>query len=129
MTQSQTIQKRTGLNRIIFTFANSYRGIRWMIQNEAAFQQELMLFVPLTAVAVWLPISVLLKALLICSLLFILFILFSEMANTAIEATVDRIGTDFHPLSGLAKDIGSACVLISFIIATIIWIAVILSIS
>ncbi|EJG1660363.1 diacylglycerol kinase, partial [Vibrio parahaemolyticus] len=50
MTQSQTIQKRTGLNRIIFTFANSYRGIRWMIQNEAAFQQELMLFVPLTAV-------------------------------------------------------------------------------
>ncbi|EGQ7866533.1 diacylglycerol kinase [Vibrio parahaemolyticus] len=126
MTQSQTIQKRTGLNRIIFTFANSYRGIRWMIQNEAAFQQELMLFVPLTAVAVWLPISFLLKALLICSLLFILF---SEMANTAIEATVDRIGTDFHPLSGLAKDIGSACVLISFIIATIIWIAVILSIS
>ncbi|WP_308304800.1 diacylglycerol kinase, partial [Vibrio parahaemolyticus] len=110
----------------IFTFANSYRGIRWMIQNEAAFQQELMLFVPLTAVAVWLPISFLLKALLICSLLFILF---SEMANTAIEATVDRIGTDFHPLSGLAKDIGSACVLISFIIATIIWIAVILSIS
>ncbi|EIW7482698.1 diacylglycerol kinase, partial [Vibrio parahaemolyticus] len=88
--------------------------------------QELMLFVPLTAVAVWLPISFLLKALLICSLLFILF---SEMANTAIEATVDRICTDFHPLSGLAKDIGSACVLISFIIATIIWIAVILSIS
>ncbi|MBF4386026.1 diacylglycerol kinase, partial [Vibrio anguillarum] len=38
-----------------------------MIQNEAAFQQELLLFLPLTAVAIWLPVSVLLKALLICS--------------------------------------------------------------
>ncbi|WP_327790692.1 diacylglycerol kinase, partial [Vibrio anguillarum] len=79
------MQKRTGLNRIIYTFANSYRGIRWMIQNEAAFQQELLLFLPLTAVAIWLPVSVLLKALLICSLLFILF---AEMANTAIEAAI-----------------------------------------
>ncbi|URM10549.1 diacylglycerol kinase [Vibrio anguillarum] len=89
-----------------------------MIQNEAAFQQELLLFLPLTAVAIWLPVSVLLKALLICSLLFILF---AEMANTAIEAAIDRIGTDYHPLSGLAKDIGSACVLVSFMIATIVW--------
>ncbi|KLV04546.1 diacylglycerol kinase [Photobacterium ganghwense] len=123
---TQTLQKRTGLNRIIYTFANSYRGIRWMAQNEAAFQQELMLFIPLTAVAVWLPISVLLKALLICSLLFVLF---AEMANTAIEAAIDRIGTDYHPLSGLAKDIGSACVFISFLIAGILWLAVILSIN
>ncbi|WP_000842056.1 diacylglycerol kinase [Vibrio sp. RC586] len=124
--KSQTIQKRTGLNRIIYTFVNSYRGIRWMIQNEAAFQQELLLFLPLTAVAIWLPVSVLLKALLICSLLFILF---AEMANTAIEAAIDRIGTDYHPLSGLAKDIGSACVLVSFMIATIVWSAVFLSID
>lgn len=123
---TQTLQKRTGLNRIIYTFTNSYRGIRWMAQNEAAFQQELMLFIPLTAIAVWLPISVLLKALLICSLLFVLF---AEMANTAIEAAIDRIGTDYHPLSGLAKDIGSACVFISFLIAGILWLAVILSIN
>ncbi|WP_236616550.1 diacylglycerol kinase [Vibrio anguillarum] len=34
------------------------------------------------------------------------------MANTAIEAAIDRIGTDYHPLSRLTKDIGSACVLV-----------------
>lgn len=123
---THTIQKRTGLNRIVHTFANSYRGVRWMAKNEAAFKQELILFLPLTVFAVWLPVSILLKALLICSLLFVLF---AEMINTAIEAAIDRIGTDFHPLSGLAKDIGSACVFISFLIAGILWLAVIVSMS
>ncbi|WP_373560817.1 diacylglycerol kinase [Idiomarina loihiensis] len=43
----------------------------------------------------------------------VLFIMFTEIVNTAIEAVVDRIGFEIHPLSGLAKDLGSAAVLVS----------------
>ena len=57
-------------------------------------------------------------------LLAIVFVIFTEIINTAIEAVVDRIGLEIHPLSGLAKDLGSAAVLISLIIASSIWIII-----
>jgi diacylglycerol kinase (ATP) len=44
-----------------------------------------------------------------------------ELVNSAIEAVVDRISTDQHPLSKHAKDLGSAVVLLAFIQAAVIW--------
>ncbi|WP_245228425.1 diacylglycerol kinase [Vibrio mytili] len=102
---SSAVKKRTGVTRILYTFLHSFNGFKWLIKNEAAFQQELMLFVPLTGIACYLDISALQTVAVIVSMLFVLF---AEMVNTAIEAVVDRVGLDFHRLSGVAKDIGSA---------------------
>jgi diacylglycerol kinase (ATP) len=49
-----------------------------------------------------------------------------ELINSAIEATVDRIGFERHALAGLAKDIGSAAVLMSFVLLTAVWLLVLL---
>ena len=51
----------------------------------------------------------------------VLFVMFAEVVNTAIEAAIDRIGLEIHPLSGLAKDLGSAAVLIALTICALVW--------
>lgn len=116
--QSNVIIKRTGIRRIAYTLVHSFNGFKWLCQNEAAFQQELLLCIPLTAWAFWLDIPALHTLLLLLSLLFVLF---AEMVNTAIEAVVDRIGLEYHTLSGVAKNIGSALVLLSMIGAIAVW--------
>ena len=49
------------------------------------------------------------------------FVLSVELLNSAIEATVDRIGPEYHEISKLAKDYGSAAVMISLIMVGIVW--------
>ncbi|WP_413701250.1 diacylglycerol kinase [Psychromonas sp. KJ10-10] len=118
---TKEVVKRTGIMRLIFTCQHSFNGLKWMCKNEAAFQQELILFIPLTLYALLANISSLQSALLITALLFVLF---AELVNTAIEVVVDRIGLEYNELSGLAKDISSAFVFISMLIACITWIVV-----
>ena len=118
---NKTVIKRQGLMRIIFTLSHSFNGLKWMSRFEAAFQQELALF-SLLGVFVYLQeIALSDKLLLIASLLFVLF---AELVNTAVEVVVDRIGSEYHELSGLAKDIASASVFIAMLIAALIWWAV-----
>ncbi len=118
---NKTVIKRQGLMRLIFTLNHSFNGLKWMSRFEAAFQQELALF-SLLGVFVWLQeIALSDKLLLIASLLFVLF---AELVNTAVEVVVDRIGSEYHELSGLAKDIASASVFIAMLIAALIWWAV-----
>ncbi|MBY8031891.1 diacylglycerol kinase [Vibrio fluvialis] len=116
--QQNVIIKREGVNRIIYTFVHSFNGFKWLCRNEAAFQQELMLFVPLTVFAFWLELPAMHTLLVMLGMVFVLF---AEMVNTAIEAVVDRVGLEFHPLSGVAKNIGSALVLLSMICSLSIW--------
>ena len=51
----------------------------------------------------------------------LLMVLIVELLNTGIEVVVDRIGLEFHELSGRAKDVGSAAVLISLILFLAVW--------
>lgn len=110
--------KPKGLKRIILASQNSLRAISWLITNESAFRQELALLLLLTPVSFILNVSRLEHMILILSLLFVIF---TEVLNTAIEVVVDRIGLELHPLSGLAKDLGSAAVLVSLLIAAVVW--------
>ncbi|MDD8060837.1 MULTISPECIES: diacylglycerol kinase [Shewanella] len=115
------VVKRQGLMRLLFTCKHTFNGLKWMCRNEAAFQQELMLFVPLTLFACVANITAVQSAILVIALLFVLF---AELVNTAIEVVVDRIGLEFNTLSGLAKDISSAFVFVSMLMAAIVWWAV-----
>lgn len=119
-----TNNKPKGLKRIYLASVNSFRALTWLYKNESAFRQELLLLIVTIPVTFLLNISYKEQAVLILS---IVFIIFTEIINTAIEAVVDRVGLEIHPLSGLAKDLGSAAVLISMIIAAIIWITVLIS--
>ncbi len=108
----------TGMTRVINAFGYSMKGLRAAFANEAAFRQELLLFVLLSPVAIWLGQSGIEQALLIGSLFLVLL---AELMNSAIEAIVDRVGSEFHELSGRAKDIGSAAVLISLANLFVVW--------
>lgn len=102
----------TGFKRILKAFTYSGKGFVSTFQSEAAFRQDLIIFV-LGAIAVFIfDLTGLQRALILSSLFLILLM---ELVNTAIEVVVDRISEDYHPLSGKAKDIGSLLVLISFI--------------
>ncbi len=115
--------KPSGVKRIYLAWSNSFRALKWLFQNEAAFKQELFLLVLAIPTSFYFDISRLEQVMLLLS---IVFVIFTEIINTAIEAVVDRIGLEIHPLSGLAKDLGSAAVLISTLIAITVWLAILL---
>ena len=115
--------KSTGFNRLFLAFGNSFKGMLGAFREEAAFRQELGLAILVTPGALWLGRNGLERALLIAPMLLILIV---ELLNSAIEATVDRIGGERHHLSGLAKDIGSAAVFFSFILLATVWALVLL---
>ena len=107
-----------GINRLVQAFNHSWAGLRWTISNETAFRQEVTATVVLIPVALWLGGSPVEKALLIGSLLLLLL---TELLNSGLEAAVDRMGKDFHPLAKRAKDLGSAAVLLALIHAGVVW--------
>lgn len=110
----------TGVKRILKAFSYSLDGFTAAFKSEAAFRQDLIVFVIFTALALCLDFALWEKALLISSLLLILF---AELVNTAVETVVDRISPEYHKLSKKAKDIGSLVVLLSFINAILLWCA------
>ena len=119
--QFDSANKPSGINRVVLAFKNSQRAFKWLAKNEAAFKQELFLLaLSLTIISIW-QIGIYEKVMLLIS---VLFVIFAEVVNTAIEATIDRVGLEIHPLSGLAKDLGSAAVLIALLICSVVWVAV-----
>ena len=51
-------------------------------------------------------------------------ILVVEMLNSAVEAVVDRSGMERHRLAGMAKDMGSAAVMLSFLLLGTVWLLI-----
>ena len=115
---ANALKGKTGLRRLLNAFGYSLQGFRAAWQNEAAFREEAMLTIVLTPVALLLPVTGLEKLLLILSLLLLVLV---ELLNSAVEAVVERIGPEIHPLSGRAKDLGSAAVLIACLILGLTW--------
>ncbi|TYK67264.1 diacylglycerol kinase [Colwellia echini] len=112
-----------GIKRIYLASLNSLSAFKWLYKNEASFRQELLLLLIAVPITFLFNISVLEQVILILA---IIFIIFTEVINTAIEAVVDRVGLEIHPLSGLAKDLGSAAVLLSMVIAISLWLVILL---
>jgi len=110
--------KLQGMNRLLLAFVNSWKGFKGAFRAEAAFRQEVFLAIVLLPLGAWLGKTGIEKALLISSMLLVLIV---ELLNTGIETVVDRIGLERHELSGLAKDVGSTAVLLSFAVLIVIW--------
>lgn len=118
MTEREKLQ---GLGRMQRAFASSAKGFVGAFRDEQAFRQELLFGCLALPLGVWLGHSGVERALLVAPVLLILIV---ELLNSAIEATVDRIGLERHELAGLAKDIGSAAVMLSFILLGVVWLLV-----
>ena len=106
------------LLRLFRALGYSFQGLRAAFVHEAAFRQEMVLSIVLIPLGLWLGETGLERALLAGSVLLVMIV---ELLNSGIEAVVDRLGEGPHELSGRAKDIGSAAVLLSLINVLGVW--------
>lgn len=107
-----------GARRIVNAARYSLQGLSHAVRFEAAFRQELMLLVPSLVVAMLLPLPPVERLLLLACGIAVLVV---ELLNSAVEATVDRISLERHPLAGRAKDLGSAAVALTVVLFVLAW--------
>ena len=111
-------QGTTGLERLFKAFGFSMQGLSAAFKNEAAFRQEIYLSIILIPMAFFLGDTGVESALLVSS---IFLVLIMELINSGMEAVVDRFGDEQHELSGRAKDVASAAVLIALVNVLLVW--------
>lgn len=110
--------KKTGIARILAATKYSYHGLLLAARTESAFKQELVALVILGPLGLYLGETSIEKLMLVSSILLVMIV---ELLNTAIEAVVDRVGSDFHELSRQAKDLGSAAVFLGISLVILTW--------
>ena len=110
--------QKMSLKHLYGNLKNALSGFNAVYQTQCAFRTEICLCMPLLLIALFMPVSLTEKILLIYP---VFFVWACELANTAIETTVDRISKEWHPLSKQAKDIGSALVLTALIQLILSW--------
>lgn len=110
--------RRTGISRILYAALYSWRGFRSAWIHESAFRQEAVTAAILIPAAFWLGETTIEQILLIACVALVLIV---ELLNSAIETAINRIGLEVHPLSGQAKDMGSAAVLVSLLLTLFVW--------
>jgi len=123
MADASEFKGKTGLRRILNATRYSLEGLAAAARHEDAFRQELMLVVVFAPLGLWLGKTGVERALLVGCLLLVLIV---ELLNSAVEATVDRVSLDQHPLAKRAKDLGSAAVMLSLLLAGVTWLLVLL---
>ena len=109
---------KSGFARLVDATGYSMKGLKACFRTEAAFRQELALTLVLFPLSFWVAGNVVEWLLLVAPLILLLIV---ELLNSAVEATIDRIGDEKHELSGRAKDMGSAAVLLSLLLIGLTW--------
>ena len=108
----------SGIRHTLRALGYSLEGLTAAIKHELAFRQELAFAVVLGPAALLIPTDWLHRLYLIGALFLVLIV---ELLNSAIEATIDHISEERHPLSKRAKDLGSAAVLLSLLHLGVAW--------
>ena len=116
--RDDAIPKNTGIKRLLKASFYTYKGLKHSIQYEAAFRQECIAASIMIPAALIIDFSAIERLMLIGAVLLVMIV---ELLNTGIEAVVDRVGVEYHELSGLAKDMGSAAVMLALIYCIAVW--------
>ncbi|WP_150538779.1 diacylglycerol kinase [Actinobacillus vicugnae] len=116
-------ENKADFKRVIRATGYSMKGLKVAYLHEAAFRQEVWCSIILIPLALLLADNIIETILLLGS---VFLVLLTELLNSAVESVVDRIGSDFHELSGRAKDMGSAAVFIAMVLLAITWLLIIL---
>ena len=114
-------KSRGGFKRLAAATSDSLNGLAAAWKTEASFRLEVVLGVLLVPIAAWLAPTLLQAMILVGAIVFVWLV---ELVNSAIEALADAVSIERHPLIGRAKDIGSAAVLLSLLLAAGVWLAV-----
>ena len=123
MTKEQIlVDLRFAVSRLWRATGFSLKGLQAAFQHEQAFRQEVYVLLLVVPLGLWLGDGALEKVLLVGSWLIVMI---AELLNSAVEAVVDRIGSEPHELSGRAKDIASAAVMVALALAGLTWILLI----
>lgn len=118
-TKAQSVPSpKKGIPRLVAASRYSAAGLKAVFKSEEAFRLEVYAFLVMAPLGLWFGENGVEKVLLVGSVVLLLIV---ELLNTAIEVVINRISPDYHALSGLAKDIGSACVLIMIGLVVFIW--------
>ena len=122
MSSSQSpFKSQGGLGRLSQAARYALQGLMAAFRHEAAFRQELAVAIIALPIALWLGQTVLEVFLLMASIVFVLIV---ELLNSSLEALADTITKEHHPLIGQAKDLGSAAVFLSVLLAVSVWLIV-----
>lgn len=114
-------ENKANFQRVVRAAGYSMKGLKSAYLYEAAFRQEVWLSFLLIPLGFYFGDGVIEKILLVGS---VLLVLVAELLNSAVEAVVDRIGSEYHELSGRAKDVGSAAVFMAMMIFALTWILI-----
>lgn len=112
------LKREVGFRRLFSALGYSLAGLRAAFLGEAAFRQLVLLSAVLIPLAFFLPVSRGERALMVAVCLLSLIV---ELFNSAIEAVVDRVSLERHPLSKNAKDMGSAAQMIALLLIAAVW--------
>ena len=110
--------KTTGIKRLANAARYSWQGLQAAWEHEEAFRQEVLACLVLVPIGIWLGENGIERALLVSSVLLVPVV---ELLNSAIESVVDRQGYEHHEMSGRAKDMGSAAVLLVMLVPAFVW--------
>jgi len=124
VTEAAPLKGKVGLKRLWAALHYSTAGLRSAFQYEDAFRVEVFLAAILIPLVFFLPVTNLGRALMAGAVLLVMIV---ELINSAIEATVDRISIERHPLAKRAKDIGSAAVFLALLNVVLVWSLVLLA--
>ncbi len=113
MSKKETFGNGTGFMRAFKAFFCSVKGLTAAFKHESAFRQELALACLFLPYGVWLGEDLTSKLFLVT---LVVLVLVAELLNSAIEAVVDRVGLEHNELSGRAKDLGSAAVMLCLVL-------------
>lgn len=102
----------------------SMQGLRAAWLHESSFRLEVVIAIVMAPLGLLLGDTGVERALLAASVLLVLPV---ELLNSAVEAVIERYGSEHHELAGRAKDMGSAAVFLSLSTATLVWLAILAS--
>jgi diacylglycerol kinase (ATP) len=114
---------KTGLQRVLNAAGYSWAGLSAAFRHEDAFRQEVFLALLLIPLALYLGETGIERALMAGAVLLVLMV---ELLNSALEAAVDRISLEHHPLIKRAKDMGSAAVMLALVNVAVVWTLILL---
>lgn len=123
MSEYSSLKGKTGLKRIINATGYSLAGFKAAYQHEAAFRQIVLINVILIPITFFLDVTRIEQAVMIAVCLLAVIV---ELFNSAIEAVVDRVSLDKHPLSKNAKDMGSAAQFVAQTIIIATWLLILI---
>jgi diacylglycerol kinase (ATP) len=115
-----------GPGRVVQAFRYSIDGLAGTWRTEGAFRQEVLLAAILIPLSVFLQVTLIEHVLLVGSVVMVLVV---ELLNSSVEAAIDRISLDRHPLAKKAKDTGSAAVMLTVVFAMLVWGAIVVPLA